>query len=132
IRLGNGFSALHPSLKFLAPAYNAGDLVMVHRVGYPRQSRSHFDSQAYWETGDPNSPSREGIFYRALLESGLTATNRLTGVSIQGGLPTLLKGPDAALTNLSDPTRYELLGTPTPVGDRKLMNSILAGNKAIV
>lgn len=131
IRLGNGFSALHPSLKFLAPVYNSGDLVMVHRVGYPRQSRSHFDSQAFWETGDPNSVSRDGVFYRTLIESGLTATNPLTGVSIQGGLPTLLKGPEAALTNLSDPTRYELLGTPTPVGDRKLMNSILAGNQAV-
>src|SRR6185436_7584433 len=26
IRLGNGFAALHPSLKYLAPVYNAGDL----------------------------------------------------------------------------------------------------------
>src|SRR5688500_5660797 len=26
IRTGNGFAALHPSLKFLAPIYNAGDL----------------------------------------------------------------------------------------------------------
>jgi len=33
IRLGNGFAALHPSLKFLAPVYNAGDLALVHRVG---------------------------------------------------------------------------------------------------
>src|SRR6185436_4522200 len=64
IRLGNGFSALHPSLRFLAPVYNAGDLVMAHRVGYPRQSRSHFDSQAYWETGEPNTVTREGIWYR--------------------------------------------------------------------
>ena len=130
IRLGNGFSALHPSLKFLAPVYNAGELVMVHRVGYARQSRSHFDSQAFWETGEPNSVSREGVFYRTLLESGLTSTNPLTGVSIQGSLPTLLQGSDAALTNMSDPTRYELWGTPTPTGDQKLMTSILNGDQA--
>src|SRR6185503_7930590 len=49
IRVGNGFNALHPAMRFLAPVYNAGDLAMVHRVGYPKQSRSHFDSQAYWE-----------------------------------------------------------------------------------
>ena len=55
LRVGNGFAALHPSLKFLAPVYNAGELLMVHRVGYPNQSRSHFDSQAYWENGQPNS-----------------------------------------------------------------------------
>ena len=130
INLGNGFNALHPSLKFLAPVYNAGDVVMVHRVGYPRQSRSHFDSQAYWETGIPNSVSRDGIFYRTLIESGLTATNPLAGISIAGALPTLFKGPEAAITNINDPTRYELLGTPTPTGDAKLLNSILAGNNA--
>jgi uncharacterized protein (DUF1501 family) len=130
INLGNGFNALHPSLKFLAPVYNAGDVVMVHRVGYPRQSRSHFDSQAYWETGQPNSVTRDGIFYRTLIESGQTATNPLAGISIQGALPTLFKGPEAAITNINDPTRYDLLGTPTPAGDAKLMNSILAGNGA--
>jgi uncharacterized protein (DUF1501 family) len=130
INLGNGFNALHPSLKFLAPVYNAGDVVMVHRVGYPRQSRSHFDSQAYWETGQPNSVTRDGIFYRTLIESGQTATNPLAGISIQGALPTLFKGPAAAITNINDPTRYDLLGTPTPAADAKLMNSILAGNGA--
>lgn len=130
IRLGNGFNALHPSLKFLAPVYNAGDVVMVHRVGYPRQSRSHFDSQAYWETGQPNSVTRDGIFYRTLIESGLTATNPLAGISIQGALPTIFKGPDAAITNINDPTRYDVLGTPTPMGDQKLMNAILSGNGA--
>ena len=129
IRLGNGFNALHPSLKFLAPVYNAGDALMVHRVGYPRQSRSHFDSQAYWESGDPNTATREGIFYRTLIESGLTTTNPLTGVSIQSALPTLLKGSAAAMTNLSDPTRYDLLGTPSPSADLKLMNSILAADQ---
>jgi uncharacterized protein (DUF1501 family) len=129
IRLGNGYNALHPSLRFLAPVYNAGDLVMVHRVGYPRQSRSHFDSQAYWETGQPNSISREGIFYRTLLESGLYDANPLAGVSIASSLPTSLQGNELAVTNISDPTRYDLLGTPSPSADQKLMNSIISGNQ---
>ena len=72
IRLGNGFAALHPSLKFLAPVYTAGELALIHRVAYPKQSRSHFDSQNYWETGTPNDNlSKEGIFYRTMVESGL-------------------------------------------------------------
>src|SRR5688572_1911348 len=29
IKLGNGFAALHPRLKFLAPVYNAGDLALI-------------------------------------------------------------------------------------------------------
>jgi uncharacterized protein (DUF1501 family) len=131
IRVGNGFNGLHPSLRFLAPVYNVGDLVLAHRVGYPRQSRSHFDSQAYWETGEPNSITREGIFYRTLLESGLNATNPLAGVSIQSSLPTSFQGSQLAVTNISDPTRYDLVGTPTPAGDQKLMNAILSGNQSL-
>lgn len=113
IALGNGFAALHPSHKFLAPVYNAGDLALIHRVAYPRQSRSHFDSQAYWETGSPNNNIvKDGIFYRTILESGVASTAALTAVSIQSSLPLILRGSQVALTNLSDPTRYDLLGIP--------------------
>ena len=117
IRLGNGFAALHPSLKFLAPLYNAGHLALIHRVGYPRQSRSHFDSQNFWETGAPYSATiRDGLLYRAMVESGLAATRPLTGVSIQRSLPLILRGSQAAMTNLTDTDRYSLLGLPSVTG----------------
>ena len=120
IRLGNGFAAMHPALKFLGPVYNAGDLALLHRVAYPKQSRSHFDSQNYWENGDPNNDLlKDGIFYRTMLESGRAYTSPLTGVSIQSSLPLILRGSKAAMTNLSDPTRYSLLGVPTPSGNSK-------------
>ncbi|MEY2409129.1 MAG: hypothetical protein QOF48_1799 [Verrucomicrobiota bacterium] len=130
IRLGNGFAALHPVLKFLAPVYNAGELALVHRVAYPRQSRSHFDSQAYWETGYPNNTLvREGILYRAMVESGLANTAPLTGVSIQSSLPLLLRGSEAAMTNLTDPNRYDLLGIPNNAsGNIKATNALSAAN----
>ena len=128
IPLGNGFAALHPSLKFLAPVYNAGDLALIHRVGYPKQSRSHFDSQNYWENGNPNNNlSKDGIFYRTILESGLAGIG-VTGVSIQNSLPLILRGSEAALTNLTDPVRYNLLSIPTPVGDPKSDASIATAN----
>ena len=130
IRLGNGFAALHPSLKFLAPVYNAGELALVHRVGYPRQSRSHFDSQNYWENGNPrNNLSKDGIFYRAMVESGLANTEPLTGVSVQSSLPLILRGSQAAMTNLSDPTRYDLLGIPnSEAGNSKADQALLRAN----
>src|SRR6185436_13731187 len=116
IRLGNTFAALHPSLKFLAPVYNAGDLALIHRVAYPRQSRSHFDSQRYWENGSPNNNlSNDGIFYRTMLEylrDQGAAASPLTGVSIQSSLPLILRGSEAPMTNLTDPLRYDLLGLP--------------------
>ena len=133
IRLGNGFAGLHPALKFLAPIYNAGDLALLHRVGYPRQSRSHFNSQIYWENGIPgDTVSKDGIFYRTILESGLAARSALTGVSVQSSLPLLLRGSQAAMTNLTDPTRYNLLGVPnTASGNLKADASLRAANNAI-
>src|SRR5262249_694014 len=49
IRLGNGFAALNPNLYDLAPLFNTGQLALIHRVAYRTQSRSHFDSEKYWE-----------------------------------------------------------------------------------
>jgi uncharacterized protein (DUF1501 family) len=130
IRLGNGFAALHPSLKYLAPVYNAGELSLIHRVGYPNQSRSHFDSQNYWENGNPNNNLvTDGIFYRTMIESGLASTAPLTGVSVQSALPLSLRGQAAAMTNLTDPTRYALLGIPNTVaGGGKADNALLAAD----
>jgi uncharacterized protein (DUF1501 family) len=131
IRLGNGFAALHPSLKFLAPIYNAGDLAVMHRVAYPRQSRSHFDSQNYWENGNPNNNlSKDGIFYRTIIESGLANSAPLTGISIQSALPLILRGSKAAMTNLTNPSRYDLLGVPNNnlTGDLKAFNAIAGAN----
>lgn len=132
IRTGNGFCGLHPSLKFLAPVYNAGDLALIHRVGYPRQSRSHFDSQNYWENGSPNNNLlKSGIFYRAMYESGLANTAPLTGVSVQSSLPLILRGDEAAMTNLTDPNRYALAGIPNDTnGVAKAFAHLSAGNTA--
>jgi uncharacterized protein (DUF1501 family) len=128
IRLGNGFAALHPSLKFLAPVYNAGDLALVHRVGYPKQSRSHFDSQNYWETGNPNNNLvKDGILYRTMVESGIANSAPLTGVSVQSSLPLMLRGSAAAMTNLTDPTRYNLLGVPNNTAGNAKADQGIAG-----
>ena len=127
IPTGNGFAALHPSLKFLAPVYNAGHLALIHRVAYPKQSRSHFDSQNYWENGTPNNNLiKDGIFYRAMIESGLAAANPLTGVSIQSALPLILRGDAAAMTNISNVSRYALLGVPGVTGLDKSENALRA------
>src|SRR5439155_6246737 len=120
----------HPSLKFLAPVYNAGDLALIHRVGYPKQSRSHFDSQNYWENGTPNNNViKDGIFYRTMIQSGLANSNPLTGVSVQSSLPLILRGSAAAMTNLTDPTRYNLLGIPnSTAGNAKADSALINAN----
>jgi len=132
IRAGNGFTAIHPAMKFMADVYNAGDLAFLHRTGYVAQSRSHFDSQRYWENGQPNNNGDlRGMFNKTIAESGLAATRTLTGVSCQNTLPLIMRGTDVALTNIGDITRYNLLGIPnTTAGNNKFDPLLASGNNA--
>jgi hypothetical protein len=63
-----------------------------------------------------------------MVESGLANTSPLTGVSIASSLPLSLRGSKAAMTNLTDPTRYNLLGVPNPAGDGKADRALRAAN----
>lgn len=132
VRLGNGFAALNPALRQLAPIYNAGDLAVIHRVGYRSLSRSHFDSERYWEKGSDGTASgrsvADGIWYRTVVESGWNQNHALSGVSIQSNMPQSLRGVQP-MTNLSSINRYNLLGVSTPSGsvntDRiKMLNAL--------
>jgi uncharacterized protein (DUF1501 family) len=132
IRLGNGFAALHPAMRDLAPIINAGDLALIHRVGYRSLSRSHFDSEMYWERGtDGTSAGRQianGIWYRTIVESGWNTGRALSGVSIQSNMPASLRG-EQPMTNLSSISRYNLLGVyssmnSTNVDRVKMLNAL--------
>lgn len=139
--LGNGFAALNPNLYDLAPVFNSGDLALIHRVAYRSQSRSHFDSERYWEKGaDGTSAQRfvsDGMFYRTMAESGWNQNHALSGVSFQSNLPFSLRGQQP-MTNLSSINRYNVLGVSgatsnvngtTVAADRlKILNAIDAAN----
>ena len=66
----DGFFGLHPSLAPLQPWYRDGHLAIVHAVGSPDATRSHFDAQGYMETGTPGVKStRDGWLNRLLSET---------------------------------------------------------------
>lgn len=110
IDLGNEFATLHPSMTDVCPVYDDGDIAFCHRVGYPDQSRSHFDSQRYWEIGIPRDDNdRDGVFYRALTETGLEDESLLPAVTFGRNMPLLIRG-DVPFTNINDPARFDLLG----------------------
>jgi len=131
IRLGNGFAALNPNLYDLATVFNAGHLALIHRVAYRSQSRSHFDSERYWEKGsDGTSAQRlvtDGMFYRTMEESGWHQNHALSGVSFQSNLPFSLRG-EQPMTNLSSVNRYNILGVSGSADRLKILNAIDAAN----
>ena len=60
---------LHPSLQALAPLYRDGSLAIVHAVGSPDHTRSHFDAQDYMETGTPGIKSTPDGWLNRVLQT---------------------------------------------------------------
>src|SRR6185436_13842929 len=137
IRLGNGFAALNPAMADMVPLFNSGKLALIHRVAYRSQSRSHFDSEVYWEKAADgvaanNRNISDGLWYRTIVESGWNKTHSLSAVSIQSKMPQSLRGEEP-MTNLSSIGRYNILGVYPPTAtnnlDRaKILDNIDAAN----
>ena len=109
IDLGNGFARLHPAMTDVMPVFNLGDLAVVHRVGLPNNSRSHFDDQRVWENGSPASPKvYEGWLYRYIQENAVAAGVNLPALSVQGTQPVLLRGDDPVV-NIAKPDSFDYI-----------------------
>jgi len=121
IDTGNGFAQLHPSLSPLMEVYNhtslngvagPGNLAVVHRVGYENSSRSHFDGQRYWETGNPGDDTfREGMLYRKLVANLGLGTDPLSAAALDSALPLAFQG-DIPVPSFPESSDYAFAGTP--------------------
>jgi uncharacterized protein (DUF1501 family) len=99
----DGFFGLHPSLKPLKPIYDSGQLAIVHAVGSPDPTRSHFDAQDYMESGTPGRKATvDGWLNRALLPEETKSPVR--AVSLSADLPRTLRGHNdaVAIANVGD------------------------------
>jgi uncharacterized protein (DUF1501 family) len=95
--LGHGF-AFHPAMSSLHPLYESGRLAVVHAVGSPDPTRSHFDAQDYMETGTPGvKGTRDGWLSRALAALGSGAASPFAAVSLTSSLPRSLTGSKSAI-----------------------------------
>ena len=93
----DGKFGLHPSLQAFQPFFTEGRMAIVHGVGSPNNTRSHFDAQDYMESGTPYSKSTaSGWLNRAVGLMGHEATP-FRAVSITSALPRSLYGDNEAL-----------------------------------
>ncbi|MGH7551668.1 MAG: DUF1501 domain-containing protein, partial [Longimicrobiales bacterium] len=76
----DGFFGLHPSLEPLQEIWKRNELAIVHAVGSPHPTRSHFDAQEFMETGTPgDKTTRDGWLNRVLHETGCADCRTLAG-----------------------------------------------------
>jgi uncharacterized protein (DUF1501 family) len=67
----DGFFGLHPSLAPFKALYDRRMLAIVHAVGSPSSTRSHFEAQDYMETGTPDDKTTpDGWLNRYLAVQG--------------------------------------------------------------
>jgi uncharacterized protein (DUF1501 family) len=87
----DGYFGLHPALSSLMPLWQAGQLAFVQAAGSPDPSRSHFDAQAYMESGTPGRTASDGWMNRVL--ASLPGPHGPTqGISFGPTLPLIMKG----------------------------------------
>lgn len=126
----DGFFGLHPALTPLEKLYRRSEMAIVHAVGSPHPTRSHFDAQDFMETGTPGVKStREGWLNRVLQDTecaecegrtlqnaaahaadhaagqvSMATVSSLRGVSMTSALPRVMQGnhPALAIPNLSE------------------------------
>jgi uncharacterized protein (DUF1501 family) len=106
------YFGLPPALAPLVPAYQAGNLAIIHAAGLTYNTRSHFDAQYFMEVGKAADPSvNTGWLGRHLATSTpIRADASLRGIGYSDGLVPTLKGAPRTLP-IPDPANYGLSGT---------------------
>ncbi len=113
----DGFFGLHPALRPLHDLFQREELGILHAVGSPHPTRSHFDAQDFMETATPgNKSTRDGWLNRVLAHAtdhavGQTAMGAasLRGVAMGAALPRALRGRQPALA-IQDLRRFGVAG----------------------
>lgn len=114
----DGRFGLHPSMNAFEPLFREKRLAIVHGVGSPNNTRSHFDAQDYMEAGTPfNKGTSSGWLNRAVGLLGHEAATPFQAVSITSSLPRSFYGdnPAVAINNLQD-FAIQLRGNPMAAG----------------
>lgn len=101
----DGFFGLHPALAPFRPLYDGEQLAIIHAVGSPNSTRSHFDAQDFMESATPGSKSTpDGWLNRYLDAKAEGAASPFQAVAMGQRLPRSLMGiaPAIVLANIND------------------------------
>lgn len=91
----DGYFGLHPALTAMLPLWQNKTLAFVQASGSPDPNRSHFEAQAYMETGTPGVAGTPDGWMNRLL-SALPAPHVPTeALSLGPTVPRILTGPNA-------------------------------------
>ncbi|MBN8837470.1 MAG: DUF1501 domain-containing protein [Sphingobacteriia bacterium] len=100
----DGRFGLHPGLNAFNNFYKEGRLAIVHGVGSPNNTRSHFDAQDYMESGTPFNKGTESGWLNRVVGLMGHAGSPFRAVSLTSALPRSFYGDNEtlAINNLQE------------------------------
>lgn len=106
----DGFFGLHPSLRPLKDLWDEKTLAVVHAVGSPDPTHSHFDAMDYMERGTPGEKSiPTGWIGRHLQTAPWQNESPFRAIGMGGVLQAALRGP-IPVTTLKSISDFHLQG----------------------
>ena len=106
----DGFFGLHPNLRPFKDIYDAGALAIVHAVGSPDPTHSHFDAMDFMERGTPGEKAiPTGWIGRHLQQVASSNQSPFRAVGMGSLLQASLRGPVQA-TALQSIANFHLQG----------------------
>ena len=112
----DGRFAFHQLLQPLKPLWDSRQLAIVHAAGSPDTSRSHFDAQAFMESGTAGQTTQDGWLNRALPRTTQN-TSPLRGVAVGATLPLALRGERSTVA-VDDLAKFQVGSNASSIVER--------------
>ena len=100
---------MHPEVAPLKRFWDAGNMAIIHGVGYANAPRSHFRSMDIWHTCEPDKLGSEGWLGRATRDLDPNKENVITAVNFGPSLPRALALPGVPVACIDDLENFGML-----------------------
>jgi len=110
--------ALHNALSGFKELYDAGNLSIIHGVGYPNPNRSHFRSTEIWHTAcDANKVEKYGWLGR-YFDHSCKGSDPTVGINIGRQTPQVFAAKNPLGISLDNPENYKIRKNHQGAGEK--------------
>jgi uncharacterized protein (DUF1501 family) len=104
--------AFNPAMGGMKSLWDDGKMAVVHGVGYPQPSFSHFRAMDIFQTANPEGKADEGWLAKLVKGAVDRRGHPFAGFAAGGTLPPALMSPDYPIPAVQSVDTYKLLADP--------------------
>jgi uncharacterized protein (DUF1501 family) len=115
-----GDVGLHPKMTKFKALYDRGAAAIIHGVGYPNPSRSHFKSMEIWHTADPEGRVlKVGWIGRYFDSKCPVCSEPAVGMNIGPAMPLAMRAESRQGVSLETPDAFQWMPSMDGIGARE-------------